>query len=218
MIGVLIASKSEWKILLDIYNITEEYLENYLYGEYYRTKFNNKDIVFFRTGVRKINASAALQYMIDKFDIKKVINIGTAVASSEELNYGDILIPDSIIDYDFIERDSNNMINEDYIVNINVPKISMEYTTGLLGTSDKSLVNWSDYVYLSSNGVLASDMESYAVYKICRTNNIECVIIKGITDKPIKGESGSIEQCEVYEYNLPIVMKNLIENYMTEVL
>ncbi len=217
MIGVLIASKAEWKVLLEIYNITEEYLEKYPYGEYYRTKYNNKDVVFFRSGVKKINASASLQYMIDRFDLKEVINIGVATSSTEELNYNDVLIPEGVIDYDFIIRDSDE-IKEDYIMMMDVPKISLNHKIGILGTSDKALMNWKDYTYLSSNGIMASDREASAVLKICNINAIKCIIIKGICDKPIKGDDSYNEQLDVYEYNLPIVMKKLIEDYFTEVI
>ena len=58
LIGVLISSKKEFNELLKIYNIGEDYLEKYPFGEYYRTEFRGKDIVFFRSGIRKINASA----------------------------------------------------------------------------------------------------------------------------------------------------------------
>lgn len=218
MIGVLIASKAEWKVLLEIYNITSEYLENYPYGEYYRTKFNNKDIVFFRSGVRKINAAGALQYMIDKFNLEKIINIGTCAGAMEDMNYGDVLIPDGIVDYDFIIREVDSDIKEEYIVQMDIPKISLDYKTGILGTSDKSLINFKDFIYLGSNAISASDMEASAVLKVCNTNAIECVIIKGVTDKPIKGENGYDEQIDVYEYNLPIVMRKLIEDYLTEVI
>lgn len=218
MIGVLIASKAEWKVLLKIYNITDEYLEKYSYGEYYRTKFNNKDIVFFRSGVRKINVGASLQYMIDKFEIEKLINIGVCTGASEELNYGDVLLPEGIIDYDFIVRDLDDEIKEKYIIENDVPEISLEYKIGLLGTSDKSLITWRDFTYLSSNGILASDKEASAILKICKINGIECIIMKGVSDKPIKGENGYDEQLEVYEYNLPIVMKKLVENYLPEVI
>ena len=49
--------------------------------------------MFFRSGIRKINASAAAQYMIDKFNLEKLIVIGTCTSSNEGLNYGDIIIP-----------------------------------------------------------------------------------------------------------------------------
>ena len=51
MIGVVVASKLEWKTLLEIYNIDDSHLEKYPYGEFYRTIFRNKDVVFFRSGI-----------------------------------------------------------------------------------------------------------------------------------------------------------------------
>ncbi len=217
MIGVLIASKKEWNVLLEIYNLSSEHLEHYPYGEYYRTVFHNKDIIFFRSGVRKINAAASLQYMIDKFDIKKIINLGTCSGSTEEISYGDVLIPNGIVDYDGIIRELEE-IKEESIIPLYVPNISNDYATGILGTSDKSLITWDDFKFLSSFDIKASDMEASSIVKVAMVNNIECILIKGITDKPIRSENGFDEQLDVYEYNLPIVMKKLIEDYLTEVI
>ena len=218
MIGVLISSKKEFNELLKIYNIGEDYLEKYPFGEYYRTEFRGKDIVFFRSGIRKINASAAAQYMIDKFNLEKLIVIGTCTSSNEGLNYGDIIIPSKVIDYDYIIRELEEEIDEELYLVPDQVSMPNEYYDGVLGTSDKALVLWSDYTFLASNSIDASDLESYAVLKICKTNNVKCIIIKGVTDKPIKGEDGHDEQVEVFEENVPKVMKNILENYLTEVL
>lgn len=218
MIGVLISSKKEFSELLKIYNITEEYLEKYPYGEYYRTEFRGKDIVFFRSGIRKINAAASTQYMIDKFSLKKLIVLGSATASNENLNYGDIIIPSKVIDYDFIIRDLDEQIEDNMYLETTPVNILLDYYDGVLGTSDKALVLWKDYTYLASNLIDASDNESYAALKVCKTNNVDCIIIKGITDKPMKSENGYKEQLDVYEENLLIVMKKVIEDYFLEVL
>lgn len=218
MIGVLIASKEEFKVLLEVYNIGDNSLEKYPYGEYYRTTFHNKDIVFFRSGSRKTMASGSVQYMIDKFDIKELYVLGTASASSELLSYQDIFIPEYVVDYDFIIRDIDDEIKEEYLIKNNIPNISLDYKTGILGSSDRALVTWKDLTYLASQNVDASDMESAPILKICNLNNVKCTIIKGVTDKPIKGKDGFDEQVDVYEYNLKIVMKNLIENYLSEVI
>jgi len=218
LIGVLISSKKEFNELLKIYNIGEDYLEKYPFGEYYRTEFRGKDIVFFRSGIRKINASAASQYMIDKFNLEKLIVIGTCTSSNEGLNYGDIIIPSKVIDYDYIIRELEEEIDEElYLVPDQVP-MPNEYYDGVLGTSDKALVLWSDYTFLASNSIDASDLESYAVLKICKTNNVKCIIIKGVTDKPMRSMDGYNEQLDVYEENLPTVMKKIIEEYFIEVI
>ena len=218
MIGVLISSKKEFNELLKIYNIGEDYLEKYPFGEYYRTEFRGKDIVFFRSGIRKINASATAQYMIDKFNLEKLIVIGTCTSSNEGLNYGDIIIPSKVIDYDYIIRELEEEIDEELYLVPDQVSMSNEYYDGVLGTSDKALVLWSDYTFLASNSIDASDLESYAVLKICKTNNVKCIIIKGVTDKPMRSMDGYNEQLDVYEENLPIVMKKIIEEYFIEVI
>lgn len=218
LIGVLISSKKEFNELLKIYNIGEDYLEKYPFGEYYRTEFRGKDIVFFRSGIRKINASAATQYMIDKFNLEKLIVIGTCTSSNEGLNYGDIIIPSKVIDYDYIIRELEEEIDEELYLVPDQVSMPNEYYDGVLGTSDKALILWSDYTFLASNSIDASDLESYAVLKICKTNNVKCIIIKGITDKPMRSMDGYNEQLDVYEENLPIVMKKIIEEYFIEVI
>lgn len=218
LIGVLISSKKEFNELLKIYNIGEDYLEKYPFGEYYRTEFRGKDIVFFRSGIRKINASAAAQYMIDKFNLEKLIVIGTCTSSNEGLNYGDIIIPSKVIDYDYIIRELEEEIDEELYLVPDQFSMPNEYYDGVLGTSDKALVLWSDYTFLASNSIDASDLESYAVLKICKTNNVKCIIIKGITDKPMRSMDGYNEQLDVYEENLPIVMEKIIEEYFIEVI
>ena len=109
MIGVVIAAKVEWNTLLEIYNIDDSHLEKYPYGEFYRTTFKNKDVVFFRCGIRKINAAAATQYMIDRFDLDKIIVLGTCAASNDSYDYLDVLIPERVIDYDGIIRECTDI-------------------------------------------------------------------------------------------------------------
>ena len=54
--------------------------------------------------------------------------------------------------------------------------------------------------------------------KICQKVNVKCIIIKGVTDKPMRYMDGYNEQLDVYEENLPIVMKKIIEEYFIEVI
>ena len=218
MIGVVVSSKREWKVLLDIYNIDDSVLEKYPFGEFYRTMFNNNEVVFFRSSSRKISSSAALQYMIDRFSLKKVIIVGTCEAVNESFNYLDVFIPERVIDYDSLIRELSYDIDEELFIDIEPVNISGDYLTGILGTSDKTLVTWKDLTYLAAIGVDASDTQTYAICKVCQKNNIKVVVLKGISDRPIKNSSGYDEQIDVYEENVPIVMKKIIEDYLPEVM
>ena len=218
MIGVVIAAKTEWKTLLEVYNIDDEHLEKYPYGEFYRTVFKNKDVVFFRCGIRKINASAAVQYMIDRFDLERIIVLGTCAASNDSYDYLDVLLPEKVIDYDGIIRELDEGMPEEVFIEIPKVEITRPYVEGVLGTSDKALVLWKYLTYLISNGIDASDMETYAICKVAIKNNIDYNVIKGISDRPVKDSDDFDEQVDVYEENTPIVMKKIIEDYLPEVL
>ena len=78
MIGVMVTSKIEWDSLLDVYEIDKNLTDKYTYGDYYKTNIYNKDVLLFRSIGRKAMSSAAVQYMIDKFNLKKIVFIGTA--------------------------------------------------------------------------------------------------------------------------------------------
>ena len=218
MIGVVIASKLEWETLLNIYNIDDEHLEKYPYGQFYRTTFRNKDIVFFKSGIRKINASGAVQYMIDRFDLEKIILLGTCAAVNDSYDYLDVLIPERVIDYDGIIRELTDELPEDVFIDVPKVNISLDYVTGILGTSDKALVLWKDMTYLASQAIDASDMETYAACKTALKNNVDFIVLKGVSDRPIKDNVDYDEQVDVYEENTPIVMKKIIEDYLPEVL
>ena len=131
MIGVIFNSKYEFSEFLKFYNISNEYLQEYPYGEYYQTKINNKDIVFFRSGSKKVYAASSSQYMIDKFNLKKIICIGTCTQINDDLDYNDIIIPEFISEYDLTIREIEPLINENNIIELNIEDIDLDYFKGL---------------------------------------------------------------------------------------
>ncbi len=217
MIGVVVTSKIEWEALLKVYDIDEEYTEKYPYGEYYRTVIYDKEVILFRTLGRKVLSSAAVQYMIDKFSFKKIVHVGTASAVCDYVDYGDVFIPTSVAEYDITIREIEPLIKETSILEFEKVNVTMKYFDGLLGTSDKSLVTKRDYQMVRETDMVASDTEGYAIAKVCKMNRIKCNIIKGISDRPLDNNEYD-EQYEVYEENAPIVIKNIVENYLLEVL
>lgn len=217
MIGVVVTSKIDWDALLKVYGIEKEFTEKYPYGEYYRTTIYDKEVILFRTLGRKVLSSGAVQYMIDKFSFKKIVYVGTASAVCDYVDYRDIFIPSSCAEYDITIREIEPLIKEKSIIELDKVKVTMKYFDGLLGTSDKSLVTNRDYQMVRETDMVASDTEGYAIAKICKMNNVKITIIKGISDRPIEN-NGYDEQFEVYKENAPKVIKNIVENYLTEVL
>ena len=217
MIGVLVTSKIDWDSLLKVYDIDSSLTEKFIYGEYYRTTIYDKDILLFRCLRRKILSSSAVQYMIDKFNFKKIIHVGTATAVCDYIDYQDVFIPTLVGEYDVTIREIEPLIKESNLLKLNKVNVTMKYFDGLLGTSDKSLITNKDYLMAKETDMVASDTEGYAIAKVCKMNNVDITIIKGITDRPMSNNNYE-EQTEVYEENAPVVIKNIVENYLTEVL
>ena len=217
MIGVVVTSKIEWDALLKVYGIDSEFTEKYPYGEYYRTKIYNKEVVLFRTLGKKVLSSAGTQYMIDKFSFEKIVFVGSATAVCDYVDYKDVFIPNKVGEYDVTIREVEPLIRENSIIKLDKVNVSMKYFDGLLGTSDKSLVTNKDYLMVREIDMVASDTEGYAISKVCKMNNVKITILKGISDRPISGNDYE-EQREVYEENAPIIIKELVENYLLEVI
>lgn len=216
MIGIVVTSKIDWDALLKVYDIDEEFTEKYPYGEYYRTTIYDKEVILFRTLGRKVLSSGAVQYMIDKFSFTKLVHVGTASAVCDYVDYGDIFIPSSCAEYDITIRELEPLIKENAILELDKVKVTMKYFDGLLGTSDKSLVTNRDYQMVRETDMVASDTEGYAIARVCKMNNVKVIIIKGISDRPIDNKYE--EQYEVYEENAPKVIREIVENYLTEVI
>ena len=41
---------------------------------------------------------------------------------------------------------------------------------------------WKDYLELKENEIIIADTEAGAIAYICKKNDVECIIIKGISD------------------------------------
>ena len=86
-----------------------------------------------------------------------------------------------------------------------------------VGYSSKSLVTKKDYLQAKETDMVASDTEAAAIARVCKLNNVDIVIIKGISDR-ISEEGDYSAQTEAYEETAPRIIDNITRNYLTEVL
>lgn len=214
MIGISIAAKKEWKAVLEKYNI--ESCNKFPFGEYFITNLYDNDVIFYRCGVRKVNCSASTQYMIDHFNLSKVIVAGTCAGIDDNYKTLDIFIPNKLVQYDCTVKETEPLIKDSFTVAFDLTNLS-GVNTGTLGTADKPVVMWKDYIELKNNGITIADTESAAIAYICKANNIECIVIKGISDFPtneISKEEALEGQLNVFLINIPIIMNSILDNYL----
>lgn len=219
MIGISIAAKREWNAVLDKFQMNIDNCTKYPFGEYFATNINGESVIFYRCGVRKVNCSAATQYMIDHLNLKKIIVVGTCAGIDDKFKTLDIFIPNKAVQYDCTVKEQEPLIKDSFTVNFNLGSLDFDVLTGTIGTADKAVVMWKDYLELKENNITIADTESAAIAYICKANNVECVIIKGISDFPTnEQETLNEEQLNAFIINIPIIMNKIINDYLPIVL
>lgn len=219
MIGISIATKWEYEATLEYFSVKNNERFGYPYGEYFIRTINDTELVFYSTGVRKVNGVGGNQYMISKFYLTKVIVAGTCAGIDEKFSNLDIFVPNKAVQYDCTVKETEPLIKQSFIVDIDLSKYGNDFYTGTIGTADKAVVMWKDYLELKENEITIADTEAGAIAYICKKNDVECIIIKGISDFPTdernsdKFES-NIEQINVYLENTPKVMNKIFGKYL----
>lgn len=223
MIGIGIAATFEWEAVLKYYNINESKIKEYPFGFYFKRILNHRVCIFYKCTGRKVISSSATQYMIDHFNLDKVILIGTCAGIDDKYKPLDIFMPNLAVQYDCTVKEIEPLIKERFNVSIDLSKYNFEYNTGIIGTADKAVVMWKDYLELKNSNITIADCEAAAVAYICQANNVECIIIKGISDFP-EDETGkdelksNEEQINVFVTNTPLVMNKICDEYLEKVI
>ena len=191
MIGVSVATVLEWRAVLDYYNIDKTSCKNMIYGEYFLKNINDKEIIFYNCGTRKVCSSGATQYMIDNFNLDKIIVVGTCAGIDKKYNILDVIIPNLAVQYDCTVRELEPLIKKSFNVDLSddISQITIPYKTGIIGSADKAVVMKHDYDIIKLNNITIADMESACIAYICKLNKVKCIILKGISDFPINNNN-----------------------------
>ena len=119
------------------------------------------------TGAGKINATMATQWLIDNFDVKKIINIGTAGGNPKKVEKNKVYTIGRVVDRDW------NFPGDP------IPEVLIDDNTELetCYTGDSFVTDWNDDYSIV-------DMESFAIAKVCSDpqNNIPFSCYKYISD------------------------------------
>ena len=144
-IGIIAAMNEEVEaikeLMIDI-NVKEIYELQFITG-----KISAKDIVLVKCGVGKVNAARTTQILINNFNIEYVINVGTAGSLNEEIEIGDVVIAEKLVQHDFDITASGR--EKGYITDIGKYFISnkqlVEKATKIIGSMNENFnafVKW----------------------------------------------------------------------------
>ena len=189
---------------------------------------HSKNIVLVKSGVGKVNAARTTQILIDNFDLEYVINVGTAGGLNENIEIGDVVIAERLVQHDFDITVGG--YEKGYISN-----------TGRFFYSDKELVSKSERIIDNMNenfkaiiGLIATgdifvqdisvkdrikeefdadctEMEGAAIAQVCYLDKIPFIVIRSISDKPNGNNNIQFEKylelaCERYSKFIDIFL------------
>ena len=169
-------------------------------------KINHRAIILVKCGIGKVNAARTTQILIDNFDIDYIINVGTAGGLNPEIEIGDVVIGEKLLQHDFdvsagghekgyisdlgiymfsnaalIEKakDSMENVNEDFKVHLGT------IATGDIFVQDISVKNKIEEEFHAD----CVEMEGSAIAQVCTLDKVPFIVIRGISDKP-NGNNG----------------------------
>lgn len=199
-IGIIVAMKEELEEILKIMNnINKKEIYNI---QYFEGSINTTDIIIVESGVGKVNAARITQILIDKLEVKEIINVGSAGALNEELNIGDIVIADKLVQHDFDITAFNH--NKGYITGVGdyiqtdkrliekfinlaskIENKTYEIRVGTIASGDIFCTDtkMKDKIQEKFDADCV-EMEGAAIAQVCYLDKVPFIVIRSISDTP----------------------------------
>lgn len=219
-IGIIFAMKEELdelKKLINIEKIEKIYELTFFYGI-----IDNKTCIFVESGIGKVNAARTTQILIDKIGVDYIFNIGVAGGISNDLQVGDIVIGEKIVQHDFDITAFNH--KKGYIPNVGVyiesDKMLINIVSNVITEGVKGVIATGD-IFCSENnmakkindkfGALCVEMEGASIAQVCYLCNIPFIIIRSISDVPNNNNVVTYEEfLTTSAKKIAIVMRDIL--------
>lgn len=197
IIGIIGAMDEEIEILLKEASIERRELKAQM--EFNLGILWGKEVVVVRSGIGKVNAAICTQILIDDFNVDKVINVGIAGGTGENVFPGDVVIAHNLVQHDIDTSAFGDKIGQvprldtfDFKCDedlIQKAKIACESITehnsfiGRIVTGDQFIGECNKVKWLCEEfDALACEMEGGSIAQVCYLNNVPFVVLRSISD------------------------------------
>jgi len=165
---------------------------------FYVGKIKNHNVVIVKSGIGKVNASITTTILIERFDVRLIINTGVA-GGLESANIGDIIIASGIAYFDVslteIDDVPYGQMGSDPLLVITkadfVSKaqkifddLGFKYLIGNLVSGDKFVTKLRDLAKIKKHvdNIIGVEMEGMAIALTASKFNRDFISIRGISD------------------------------------
>lgn len=169
--------------------------------EFCKGFLEGKEVVVVRSGIGKVNAAICTQILIDKFQVKAIINTGIAGSLQNEINIGDIVLSSDTMQHDMdatgfgyefgvIPRMETSVFQADAklitLAQECCKKVNPEIGVyiGRVVSGDQFISNRQDKEWITEHfGGYCTEMEGAAIAQAAYLNQIPFLIVRAISDK-----------------------------------
>ncbi|MCK5780712.1 MAG: 5'-methylthioadenosine/adenosylhomocysteine nucleosidase [Psychrilyobacter sp.] len=199
MIGIIGAMHEE---IIELKGLIKNLKEEKVIGmSFFSGELEGKEIVLVEGGIGKVNATICTTLLIEKFKIEKLIFTGVAGGTNPEIEVGDIVISNELIEHDFdctafgmkhgeIPRMDTSIFKSDAkLIKLAKKSASIVFSkeniyVGRIVSGDQFIaesekINWLRETFNSE----CTEMEGAAVAHVCHMFNLPFVILRSISDK-----------------------------------
>lgn len=227
MIGIIGSTSTEIQSIKD--NMFIERKEKYAGFDFYICKYKELDVVVTSCSVGKVNASSCTQILIDKFNVKKIINTGIAGSLNENVKLGDIVISDDITYHDVRPIQMKNCFpfkqyfnSDEELKNIALKAYENSDLNchnchiGRMITGDAFIADTDlKYRLINDYSPYCVEMEGAAIAHVSDINNVPFLIVRSISDNADDNAAIAYKEFEIIASSnsakLVINMLNLME-------
>lgn len=159
---------------------------------------NEREVILLKSGIGKVNAAMATTILIERFQPTFVINTGSAGGLSDQLEVGDIIIGEEIVQHDvdvtafdyaygqvpqLPERFQANKRLVKHVTEI-IGKHKLRGKIGLITTSDTFMTDVTKINEVKERfpDALAAEMEGAAIAQVCYQYDIPFIVIRSLSD------------------------------------
>lgn len=190
MIAIIVAEEKELNAVKEIMESIEEI--NMYEKIFYKGLIENKNVVVVKSNVGKVNSARVCQILIDKFNPCLVINVGTAGSVDNRLEIGDVVVANTLVQYDFdvtpFGRKLGEIENIGECIKVNDNLLSlfddMDVTIGCIASGDKFIIDIEEKNNIRNIfNALCIEMEGASIAQVCYLDNVPFLVVRSITDK-----------------------------------
>lgn len=215
MFGIIGAMDSEIALLRE--NL--QHMEQHRMGRslFYTGVIQGQEVVLLRSGMGKVASAIGAQAMIDRFDVKSIVNTGIAGGVGQGLSVGDIVVGSFAVQYDFdmsglgyapgYMEGAEKSLPTHYLPDAALVgeflqaarKVMPEERIhkGGIATGDRFASGGELKKHLREDfNALAVEMEGGAIAQTATQNQVPFVIVRAISDLADEGAAGSVQEFE----------------------